>query len=444
MPSLSPEARIAANRFGLGLRPDEAQHIAKSPKDWLLQQLHPPYSNPAYPNASSLLDTLQKARKGDDKTKRAAQRSIREAFRQLQLNRFQHAIASPASFRERLVWFWSNHFSVSNKSIPAFAAILSYDAQAIRPHLAGRFEDLLIAVAQHPAMLIYLDNARSTGADSFVGKRRGAGLNENLAREILELHTLGVEGGYTQEDIIALAKLITGWSVDPAKGGFAFRAPTHSRETVTLLGKRYAGGTPSKTRGEQALRDIARHPATARFIATKLARHFIADTPPEAAIKALSDSFIRHQGDLSAVYRTLLDLPAAWEDTLPKLKTGPELIVSAARLTNAGKDLPPRYLGFSGRELGNLPFTAPSPAGFPDTADEALGSDMLLRRIQWSQMAARILTQGQPDGLLAPDAASYMAYGKSMHPDVTSAIADAGGRQQAYAMLFASPEFQRR
>lgn len=441
MAGISNESRIAANRFGLGLRPDESEALVH-PRAWLEKQLQPPFSDAIMADTSTLYSTiLAKARGEDREAKKAAQQALREAFRGMLASRFKHAITSRASFRERLVWFWSNHFSVSGKNPASFAALLTYEAQAIRPHILGHFEDLLIAVAQHPAMLVYLDNVRSSGIDSLLGKRRGAGLNENLAREILELHTLGVQGGYTQDDIIALAKLITGWSVEPDSGSFRFRPAMHSRETVTLLNKRYAGGTPDKARGEQALRDIARHPSTARFICTKLARHFISDIPPSEAIDALTISFQRNHGDLNALYQTLLNLPQAWAAGQPKLKSSPELIVSAARLANAGQDLPQRYLGFSVQELGNTPFTAPSPAGFPDTAEEALGSDMLLRRIQWAQMAARMLTMRNAS-LLPPDTAAYLAFGKTMPPEVNAVVVDAGSREKAYAMLFASPSFQ--
>ncbi|MBM3617417.1 MAG: DUF1800 domain-containing protein [Alphaproteobacteria bacterium] len=443
MAALSAHARVAANRFGMGLRPEEIEGLSSgNPRAWLLSQLSSPQPAPVSSLEGSPIRRLAEGEKNKDKdAQKAIRREIRQQFTGMLGRKFTHAITTKTSFHERLVWFWENHFSVSTKSPIATASIIGYEALAIRPHVTGKFEDMLIAVAQHPAMLLYLDNTRSISADSMAGKRQKKGLNENLAREILELHTLGVEGGYSQADVGALAKLITGWSIDRESGNFQFRPLAHSREDVTLLNKRYsAPRMPNVERGEAALRDLARHPATAQFIALKLARHFIADIPPESAVNALRDAFLRSGGDLRQVYEALLGLPEAWQPAPVKLKSSSEMIISAARLTGVD-DAPRRYLEFSLRELKNTPYSALSPAGFPDTASELLGSDMLLRRIQWAEEAARMLTKEEAP---PPDSAAYITFGETLHPDTVQAIANARDRQTAYAILFASPEFQRR
>ena len=212
-----------------------------------------------------------------------------------------------------------------------------FEREAIRPNVLGKFSDMLLAVVAHPAMLNYLNNMTSFGPNSRMGKRRNRGLNENLAREILELHTLGVNGGYTQKDVIALAKIITGWTITPAKmggGGFQYIDVIHEPGTHILLGKSYPQN--GQQQGIDALRDLAHHPSTARFIATKLARHFIADNPPDSTIKHLEKVFKKTDGDLKAMAETLIELPEIEKYPLSKIKTPYELIISTMRLLGDG------------------------------------------------------------------------------------------------------------
>lgn len=449
MTRLTEEGRIAANRFGLGLRPDQADRIATNPKAYLKAQIDAPHS------VSSILASIPSAtgnmgemhamqrEKNEDAMKKLRQES-RRTYVQSAVIRLKHAVQTEQDFRERLVHFWVNHFSISTKNAAQVNLIIDYELKAIRPHVTASFTDMLIAVAQHPAMLLYLDNATSFSPDSRVGKRRNKGLNENLAREILELHTLGVQGGYTQADVLALAKLITGWSVNRDDASFQFRALTHEPDNVTLLGKTYPPQTLNKdrlARGEEALRDIARHPSTAQFIATKLARHFIADNPPASAVDALAETFRQTNGNLRDVYHTLIDLPEAWASGQPKLKSSTELVISAARLANAPAEISNRYFLTSLKELGNAPFTADSPAGFPDTAQELLGSDVVMRRIGWAPYAAK---QVFNDKSVAPDSAAHRALGESLSDTTYKTITSTEDRKEAYAFLFASPEFQRR
>ena len=229
-------------------------------------------------------------------------------------------------FVERLVAFWSNHFCISaTKGEPARIWAGSFEREAIRPHVLGRFADMLKAVEQHPAMLFFLDNQQSLGPDSRAGQNRKRGLNENLAREIMELHTLGVGGGYTQDDVTSLARIITGWTfAGPqgklgAPGSFVFNANAHQPGPQLLLGKTYDDNGVAQ--GEAALADIARHPSTAKFIATKFARHFVADDPPPALVARLQDVFRKTDGDLKALAAALVDSDEAWQAPLTKMRT---------------------------------------------------------------------------------------------------------------------------
>src|SRR3981081_1016985 len=226
-----------------------------------------------------------------------------------------------AGSHEARVAFWSNHFCISaNKGELARMWAGSFEREAIRPHVLGRFGDMLKAVEQHPAMLFFLDNQQSLGPESRAGQNRKRGLNENLAREIMELHTLGVGGGYSQEDVTSLARIITGWTFAGRQGqlgtpgNFVFNANAHQPGPQRLLGKTYEAGGLGQ--GEAALADIARHPSTAKFIATKFVRHFVADDPPPALVARLQDVFRKSDGDLKAMTTALLDSDEAWQGPL--------------------------------------------------------------------------------------------------------------------------------
>ena len=242
------------------------------------------------------------------------------------LARFQRAARAEVGFAERLVHFWSNHFCISAAKGPLVrVAAGCFEREAIRPHVLGRFGAMLQAVESHPAMLAYLDNALSFGPNSPAGRNRNRGLNENLAREILELHTLGVDGGYTQADVTALARIITGWTFSGREGRlgepgtFVFFPNGHEPGDHTLLGKAYAAGGVKQ--GEAALADLARRPATARHIAGKLARHFVADEPPPSLVDRLAKVFRETDGDLKAVAIALVDSDEAWTTPLAKMRT---------------------------------------------------------------------------------------------------------------------------
>ena len=368
---------------------------------------------------------------------------IQKTYRAEALARLQRAIIAECGFTERLVAFWSNHFCISaNKGELARIWAGSFEREAIRPHVLGRFADMLKAVEQHPAMLFFLDNQQSLGPDSRAGQNRKRGLNENLAREIMELHTLGVGGGYSQDDVTSLARIITGWTFAGrqgqlgAPGSFAFNANAHQPGPQALLGKVYENNGVAQ--GEAALVDIARHPATAKFIATKFVRHFVADDPPQALVARLQDVFRKSDGDLKAMTLALVDSSEAWQAPLTKVRSPYEFLVATGRLLARIPEDPGLYLG-GFNQLGQPLWSPAGPNGFPDTnAAWAAPEGMKLRLDISAQVASRLGANIDPRDLLesaAADAAS---------PETRQTIERAESRQQALALLLMSPEFQRR
>jgi uncharacterized protein (DUF1800 family) len=368
---------------------------------------------------------------------------IQKTYRTEALARLQRAVIADCGFVERLVVFWSNHFCISaNKGELARMWAGSFEREAIRPYVLGRFSDMLKAVEQHPAMLFFLDNQQSLGPDSRAGQNRKRGLNENLAREIMELHTLGVGGGYTQDDVTSLARIITGWTFAGrqgrlgAPGSFVFNANAHQPGAQRLLGKTYEN--VGIAQGEAALADIAGHPSTAKFIATKFARHFVADDPPLALVARLQQVFRQSDGDLGALTSALVDSDEAWQAPLSKLRSPYEFLVATGRLLARIPDDPGLYLG-SLNLLGQPLWSPAGPNGFPDTnAAWAAPEGMKLRLDISAQIASRLANNIDPRDLLelaAADAASA---------ETRHTIDRAETRQQALALLLMSPEFQRR
>ena len=368
---------------------------------------------------------------------------IQKTYRAEALARLQRGIIADCGFTERLVVFWSNHFCISaNKGGLARMWAGSFEREAIRPYVLGRFADMLKAVEQHPAMLFFLDNQQSLGPDSRAGKNRNRGLNENLAREIMELHTLGVGGGYSQDDVTSLARIITGWTYAGRQGQlgtpgtFVFNANAHQPGAQRVMGKIYEAS--GLAQGEAVLADIARHPSTAKFIATKFARHFVADDPPPALVTRLADAFGNSDGDLKALATALLDSDEAWNAPLTKVRTPYEFLVATGRLLAQIPGDPTRYLG--GLNVLGQPLWSPAgPNGFPDSnAAWAAPEGMKLRLDISAQIASRLADSIDPRDLLElvmADAAS---------PETRRTIERAESRQQALALLLMSPEFQRR
>ena len=368
---------------------------------------------------------------------------IQKTYRAEALARIQRATLADCGIVERLVAFWSNHFCISaSKGQPARIWAGAFEREAIRPHVLGHFGDMLKAVEQHPAMLFFLDNQQSIGPNSKAGQRSKRGLNENLAREIMELHTLGVGSGYTQADVTTLARILTGWTYAGRAGrlgepgSFVFNVNAHEPGTQTLLGRSYP--ETGLAQGEAALGDIARHPATAKFIATKFARHFVADDPPPALVVRLNDVFRKTDGDLKALALALVDSDEAWQAPMTKIRSPYEYLIAIGRLMARIPEDPGRYL--NGLNILGQPLWTPAgPNGFADTnAAWAAPEEMKLRLDIAAQVASRI-----GDSLDARDLLD-IAMSDAASQDTRQTIARAETRQQAFALLLMSPEFQRR
>ncbi|RPD88610.1 DUF1800 domain-containing protein [Luteimonas sp. 100069] len=465
--NVDPHVAIAINRFGLGAAAGAA--LPADPRRWLLRQLDTYEALP--PAWAATPGTLQSLRaqaqlqalggEGNEAAARTAEHKrvrdrIREGHGVDVRARFASALDTSTPFIERLVHFWANHFAVSVEKPAVEALAGAFERDAIRPHVLGRFEDLLVAAERHPAMLLYLDQPQSAGPDSLAARRaarrdgRARGLNENLAREILELHTLGVRGGYDQDDVTELARALTGWSVVtagaagqagaaptwPDAPGFVFRAVLHEPGSRRVLGRDY----PQADEGQALaiLHDLATSEATARYLAGKLARHFVSDTPPRALVDRLAGAFLRSGGQLTDVYRALVESPEAWAPAPAKFKTPWDWLLSAMRGTGLAERSalqPDRLLV----QLGQPVWRPGSPAGFEDTAAAWAAPDALMRRVEMAQRLARH----------AAADVDARALGPVLLPGVLSqATADEVARAEsptsALALLLMSPEFMRR
>jgi uncharacterized protein (DUF1800 family) len=360
----------------------------------------------------------------------------RQLFRNEARARFDAAINAEIGLVERLVWFWSNHFCVN-----ANATVMAggYEREAIRPHVLGRFADMLLAAESHPAMLLYLDNAQSIGPDSVAGINRDKGLNENLAREILELHTLGVRTVYAQSDVTNFAKVLTGWTIlptatNPDHGGeFVFLGRAHEPGAQRVIGNDYRAGGVEQ--GRAVLADLARHPATARHVATKLTRHFIADDPPPALVDRLTRRFLDTEGDLKEVVAALIAAPEAWAPEPAKIKRPNEWIAAALRATGEPGEIP-RILQ-AGNLLGEPLWRPPAPKGFSD--ENAAWLDGLGQRLEIANAFAHREGLGHE-----PEAVMETAIGPLASAETQRTIGRAESRPQALTLLLMAPEFQRR
>jgi uncharacterized protein (DUF1800 family) len=350
------------------------------------------------------------------------------------------AVGTDAGFRERLVWFWSNHFTVSIYQNQTAGLAGAFVREAIRPHVNGNFTDMVLAVERHPAMLRYLNNAASVGPDSVIGQRKHLGLNENLGRECMELHTVGLAAGYSQADVTSMAKVLTGWSIAPSpKGdatGFKYRPFAHEPGPQVVMGQSFDGGEAA---GVAALTYLSRYPTTYQSLARKLVVHFVADDPPPAAVQRIAAVLMETGGDLAAASAALVDLPEAWAP-LTKLKTPMEYVVSALRAVPPGEPAV-NYPGVLTR-LGQPLWGAPLPNGWSDQAADWDGSGAVLSRVDWAFTYAGRVDQG--DAGAQPAEIANAALGGLLRPATADAVATAGSRREAVTLLLASPEFQRR
>ena len=466
--SASLNAAIAAHRFGLGEA--DLGVVGSDARGWLAAQTL--RADP--PRGDGLLDTrgalaLIAAEREKRQLARnpplgmTAEQILAGHYRDATIADVRSRLATAAlttkPFTERLQWFWANHFTVSLAKGSTRGLAGAFERDAIRPHLFGRFETLLVASTTHPAMLRYLDNVQSAGPHSRVvalESRRAArreetprvsGLNENLAREVLELHTLGAEaaraGVYTQADVTSFAAVLTGWRVgqETAWGSAdPFDANWHEPGSKTVLGHSYGEGPDAL---KQVLRDLARHPATARFVATKLARHFVADEPPPKLVERLSAVYLQRDGDLPAVYRTLIESDEAWSAQPAKLKTPEEFVVSTARLLGAGERMFARAEVANPaapiNALGQRILAAPSPAGWSDRADDWLGPDAVWKRVEWATRVAE-----RAGRLVDARRLAEQSLGPLVGSETAKQLDRAADGAQALALLLLAPEFQRR
>lgn len=453
---------IALNRFGLGARPEDP--IPQDPQRWLLAQLQQHEPLPAPWQQVARTPALVDDWLAQQRAVRLAPDGQRSAIRQAYLRearatyvaavgaRTASALRSTTPFAERLVHFWSNHFAVSVDKLLVVGLAGAFEADAIRPHVMGRFEDLVLAAVSHPALLLYLDQAQSIGPGSRVGMRsalraseglqRARGLNENLAREILELHTLGVRSGYTQDDVTEFARALTGWTLpsdDTAGRGTAsyrFVPALHEPGPRTVLGRRYPDDGEQQARA--IIRDLVAAPATARHIARKLARHFVADEPPAALVQRLATRFEQSGGDLPSVYRALIESPEAWLATGAKFKSPWDWAVSGLRALGR-QEWPPQQAVTVMTQLGQPVWRPGSPAGYDDQAAAWAAPDALLRRVETAQRVAT-MDGGAVD---ARELAPRILPG-ALGDDTALAIARAESAGTALALLLVSPEFLRR
>ncbi|MFN7002798.1 MAG: DUF1800 family protein [Roseinatronobacter sp.] len=443
-------AHIALTRFGMGAKPGGLRRIADDPRGALLEELStrsvsriPGRGLPSYKEACRIVHTSFEAEND------LCQRELEARMR-------KH-LEPEIGFVERLVIFFSNHFSMSiNKDGAVRATIGQLERDVIRAHVQGKFPDMLLGVMQHPAMMEYLDNASSIGPNSSVGLSWGAGMNENLGRELLELHTLGVGGGYTQADVQALTRILTGWSYVRGwearhgwnggrrgnRGQFIFRADWHEPGSHRLLGRNF--GASGQSKGRAALRMLALHPSTAEFLAFKLVRHFITDTPTQAMVDRVARAYTRSDGDLRATARALINLPEAWSLPLTKLRTPYEVQIAQMRAMNR---FYPERLRWAWREplraLRNLPWERGPPDGYSDDTAYWISPDAVRIRAETAHTNVWALLEfrgwrGNPQAL------ARSLFGKALSRPSRDALAQITNQRQGLATLFQLPEFQRR
>src|SRR5215468_106719 len=450
------EAALALHRFGVGPRVGSIEEIAADPRGALTAELDKPgagqITNPDLPTsgaANRAVFEYNAERNANQKRTRPAQTQMeaapaqpeamplpRQLFRNEARARIDAALNAEIGFVERLVWFWSNHFCVNQEKTVMAGA---YEREAIRPHVLGRFSDMLLAAEGHPAMLFYLDNAQSIGPNSVAGVNRDKGLNENLAREILELHTLGVRTVYAQADVTNFAKVLTGWTIlptatNPDHGGeFVFIRRAHEPGDHTVIAKAYTDGGVEQ--GRAVLADLARHPATAKHVATKLARHFIADDPPTVLVDRLTQCFLDTEGDLKEVVAALIAAPESWAAEQAKIKRPGEWIVAMLRATGVSGDIV-RIIGGQAM-LGEPLWRPPAPKGFSDENAAWLGG--LGQRLDIANTFAQRVGPGHD-----PEAVMETTIGPLASAETRRAIAGAESRPQALTLLLMAPEFQRR
>ncbi len=487
------QAHHVLDRLAYGPRPGEVESLAKSGVEpWIRAQLAPASIDDHAVDAElaklptlamsigDLRDDYPKPKasgKGEGKSEHRPAQILRE----LSAAKIIRAVDSERQLQEVLVDFWFNHFNVDAQKGLDKWMIGAYERDAIRPFVFGKFRDMLGATASHPAMLFYLDNwlsSREMGDTKGGAKREGVGdedsreyrgrsprsrkgLNENYGRELLELHTLGVDGGYSQDDVRTAARAFTGWTIDRDEGTFVFRPKMHDEGELTLLGTKIAGA--GKADGEKVLDLVARHPSTARFIARKLCVKFVSDDPPQALVDRVAKVFTESDGDLSKTYRAIFESPEFWGGS--KVKTPLELTASAMRAVGAKPNVHVA-LGPTLTALGQPLYHCPPPTGFAEASSAWVNGGALVSRINFGLDLAAGRIHGvhldrdalfpgkipQDDGALVDALAKKLFHAPLSSATRSTLLAELGDDDtlddqarvaRALGLLLGSPEFQK-
>jgi len=452
---MTSRATLAQIRFGTGLRPGRPLPDA----DALIDRLTgPDHVARRYPledfetravAAQTYLSELRAARGADDgpECRAAARRIMRDAkSRQLAIS-LARGVASDDGLRERLTWFWADHFTTVGQRAVMRGAITAYVEDAIRPHVAGRFGDMLEAAILHPVMILYLDQERSIGPNSRNGLANGRGLNENLARELLELHTLGVNSGYTQRDVRQMAELLTG--IGLARGReMVFRPGNAEPGPEEILGETYGGADPaSLDEVRAALQDLARRPETARHLCTKLVDYFLSDGPDAGVVEAMTAAYLQSGGDLAAVMRVMLAHDAAWHPGPGRVKRPFHYVVSGLRALGVVPDRIARARQREINQWAQLPMVAMGqrwqgaggPDGFFDDDPEWIHPQALAARVGWAMAVPSRMRRRLPD----PREFATACLGDHAGDTLQWAAARAETRAEGVGIILASPDFMR-
>ena len=445
---MSTSAVIATNRFGYGAKPGEIVAAQSNPQQWLINQLSPVTFDKSLPDSNQVISEVHNLRrqmqqdKGEGKeVDKTSRRQYQRLIRTLSSDSIRRSINANNSMAWRLLEFFSNHFSVTGTNLFMKALAPTLEREAIAPNLFGKFEEMLVATIAHPAMIVYLNNEQSFGPNSRIATRKKnkkkRGLNENLAREILELHTLGVDGGYTQNDVTEFSKALTGWSIkrrQESGEGFVFRANGHEPGSVTVLDKSYRDNGVKQA--VEILVDLARSPVTAKFVSTKLVKHFISDTPDPVLVSRLVDEWLRTDGNIKRLMTVLINSEESWVEQPRKYKTPREYFISVNRALDR-KSVRDQSIYQFLNSMGQLPFNAGSPAGYSDDRVDWDSSSALMKKIDWAMMVSsgvRTDVRQTIDDVFA-DELSELTY---------KTVTRAESKQVAYSLLFMSPEFLRR
>ena len=447
------KSTIATIRFGYGF------HGAQTPPDGrngLLDGLDraartaPIFKAPSLKDRRSRIDDMIAERKRSgkgEKFQEMRKQMRRDAMRDAAQVVLQRAL-SPHGFYERLAGFWADHFAISGRNAGQFFTATTFEPEAIRPHLMGHFADMLVAVVRHPVMLNYLDQVSSFGPNSRAGRKRGKGLNENLAREVLELHTLGVDGPYGQRDVRELAELLTGYGVHRGFGAFRFFPQRAEPGPETVLGQSYGGDPAQASHAEDFLQDIAVHEITARHMASKLAIHFVSDQPDAGLVDRLSAVWVQSRGHLPTVYEALLDHPAAWQGPFAKVRQPMDLVAATIRAMGLQKNDLARGGRSSGlrivrvlRDLGQPLMRPPGPDGWPEEAEAWITPQGLAARLSYAGKVGQLIAKRSDAD---PRKFAEAALRDALRPETAFAVGGAPDRWEGFALVLASPEFNRR